>query len=516
MKPEPQDSENSRRKTLLTTKALSKRYAVTVLDRCNFELHCGEIHALVGANGAGKSTISKIIAGLVPATTGSMTLDGKPYLPSNKQSAELAGVQIVQQELNLIPTLSVAENILLTRLPNRCRVIQRRELHHHARQALDRFGLEEVSTHSLVGELGIGRQQMVEIAATLDRHCKLLILDEPTAALSAGETATLFGWLEQLREQGVGIVYISHRLEEVAQISDRISVLRDGQMVGTHITKNLSTDDMVDLMSGEVTGAKSVAGFLSHATPHTALQVQDISCGIVRQVTFSVRRGERLGIAGLVGSGRTELLRAIYGADTAESGHLVLRISTKPRRFRHPREAVAHGLAMISEDRKASGLLLDHSIRANVTLSSMWQRFSRRGMIRLAREKAESQSQCDSLQIRCQSIEQTVGTLSGGNQQKVSIAKWLVRDAEVFLFDEPTRGIDVAARRRIYQLFSALTKAGKALVIVSSDTDELLETCDRIAVMSAGRLVSTFVRPNWSHDEIMKAAFSGYIGRKSA
>ncbi|GAA5506156.1 sugar ABC transporter ATP-binding protein [Novipirellula caenicola] len=499
--------------SLLQVDGLTKRYGrVTVLQNVSLELRSGEIHALLGANGAGKSTLCKIISGLVPASEGEMTLEGDSFAPSNKQDAESRGVEIVQQELNLIPTLSVAENLLLTRLPHRFGAVDTRELHRMAQQILDRFGLSDVSTHALVGSLGVGRQQMVEIAAALARQCKLLILDEPTAALSGSESEQLFAHLQRLREDGVAVIYISHRLDEVARLSDRVTVLRDGTLAGTQPTASLTTDAMVDLMSGEAT-ASAKRDHVCHTSSETAMRVESLTSGIVREVSFTVQRGERLGITGLVGSGRTELLRAIFGADVATSGHVYLGRDHTPRRFRHPSEAVAAGMAMVTEDRKQDGLLLSQSIRTNTTLSSLWPRFSRLGLTRETEENRITTEMRDSLATRCESIDQFVGTLSGGNQQKVAVAKWLVRDADVFLFDEPTRGIDAGARQRIYQLFETLANQGKAIVIVSSDLEELFETCDRIAVMSAGRMVDTFGRNEWSEEKIMQASFHGYKDR---
>jgi ribose transport system ATP-binding protein len=357
---------------------------------------------------------------------------------------------------------------------------------------------------------------MVEIATALDRDCKILILDEPTAALSAAETKTLFSWLDTLREQGVGIIYISHRLDEVSRIADRVTVLRDGKYVCTKNASELTTDEMVGLMSGDA-NSPSQHQHHSFATETIAIRVERLSRPpSVVDVSFDVHRGERFGIAGLVGSGRTELLRLMFGADVAASGHLFLRDETTPHRFRHPSQAVAAGLAMITEDRKQSGLLLPQSIRVNTSLCSMQTLFSAFGFICERDEQRSARELCDSMETRCTSTEQSVGTLSGGNQQKVAISKWLLRDANVFLFDEPTRGIDVAARHRIYRLMDTLARDGKAIIVVSSDLEELLETCDRIAVMSAGRLVRTFVRNHWSHDEIMQAAFSGYVGSRSA
>lgn len=499
---------------LLEAAGLTKRFgSVTVLKDCNLQIRAGEVHALLGSNGAGKSTTVRIIAGLVRATNGQMQLGGTRFTPASTRDAERRGVQIVQQELNLISTLSVAENLFLTRLHSVGGVIHRAKLNQSARNLLDRFGLNDVATETPVGSLGVGLQQMIEIAGALDRECRLLILDEPTAALSAAETERLFAWLKQLRDSGVGIIYISHRLDEVSRISDRISVLRDGSSVGTFDTEHLPTDRMVSLMSGEESANHVTSDHQSYARNQPALRVEGLSRGIVQDVALEVRRGERLGIAGLVGSGRTELLRLIFGADHVDSGCIYLGDDPTPKHFYHPRDAVASGIAMVTEDRKDDGLLLSQSIRSNSTLASLSEEFSRGGIVRRHAEEQSATGMCRELETRYNDIEQTVETLSGGNQQKVAVARWLIRDADVFLFDEPTRGIDIPARRCIYRLFESLARDEKGIVVVSSDLEELLETCDRIAVMSQGRISGTFARPDWSYERIMQAAFSGYSAR---
>jgi ribose transport system ATP-binding protein len=504
-------------RSLLDCQKIIKRYgSTTVLDCEQFNVDAGEIHALLGANGAGKSTLCRIIAGLLQPDAGSMSFHGAEYLPTSKQQAESRGVEIVQQELNLVPTLSVAENLFLTRLPHRGGVIRRDELRSRARRALDRFGLSQIDPDLPVGLLGVGRQQMVEIAAALDRNCRLLILDEPTAALSSGEAGILFQHLRQLRRQGVAIITITHRLDEVVELADRVTVLRDGLHVHTAPISSLTKDSMIEWMSGPQ--KQGPANFQSHMTSRCVLKVASLTGGMVRDVSFQLFAGQRLGIAGLVGSGRTELIRLIFGADRADSGS-VQRDGTavgNKHRFRHPREAVAAGLAMVTEDRKRHGLLLTQSIRSNSTLNSLGERFSRWGLVRGAQEASVVDEMISALEVKCQSREQAVVTLSGGNQQKVAIARWLVRDAEVFFFDEPTRGIDIAARRRIYQLFDSLAQAGKSLVIVSSDLEELLETCDHIGVMSAGRWTGMFERSSWTREQIMQAAFAGYRGAEEA
>lgn len=501
---------------LLQARDVTKQYGrVTVLDRCQLDVAAGEVHALLGANGAGKSTFVRIFSGLVSPTAAELSLAGNSYAPRTKREAEEAGIQIVQQELNLIPTLSVAENLMLTRLPATGGILNRKALDKQARIALDRFGLEDIPLHVPAGSLGVGRQQMVEIAGALDRECRLLILDEPTAALSAGESEALFQQIEKLKQRGIGIVYISHRLEEISRMADRATVLRDGRHVGTYKVADLTSEDMVRLMSGDATPDHRPDQRKSRSQSAVALRVKNVSCGMVRDVSFEVQAGEKLGVAGLVGAGRTELLRAIFGADRADSG--TVQIQDRPARlFSHPAEAVAAGLAMLTEDRKQNGLFLSQSIRANSTLASLWKRFSRAGLLLQGQERKAAAEQCERMQTRCTCVEQLVGTLSGGNQQKVAVAKWLIRDADVFLLDEPTRGIDVAARRRIHELIDTLADAGKGIVLVSSDVEELLETCDRIAVMSNGQLIKTFTPEEWSRDAIMDAAFAGYMNRRSS
>ncbi len=496
---------------LLRLRDITMDYAVRVLHQVSVDVKAGTIHALLGANGAGKSTLCRIISGLTQPTGGSMMFDGVEYAPRTKSEAEAAGIQIVQQELNLIPTLTVAENVMFGRTPHRLGFVNRHEQRQQARRALDRFGLKDIPVDQPVGELGIGQQQMIEIASALDRECRLLILDEPTAALSGGETERLFHWLEQLREQGTAIIYISHRLEEVVRLADEITVLCDGRHVTTKSAKDVTTDQMVDLMTNSTEATSPVREFQSHRTDRVVMKVNGMTREpVVRDVSFTVHAGERFGIAGLVGSGRTELLRLLFGADVAEQGNLQLNGEPRKFRFRHPWQAVKHGLAMVTEDRKETGLLLAQSIRMNSTLVSLKQRFQRLGWINRSGERTESEELRRRLDTRCNHIEQPVGTLSGGNQQKVAVGKWLVEEADVYLFDEPTRGIDVAARRRIHALIEELAAAGKAIVIVSSDLEELYETCDTIGVMSAGRMVGVNRRDDWSTEIIMRQSFAGY------
>ena len=495
---------------LLAIHGLCKAYAGPVLADVAFDLRPGEVHALVGENGAGKSTLSKIIAGLVAPDAGLMTLRGQPYAPRNKKDAERHGVRMVMQELNLIGNLTVAESILLERLPHRFGWIDRHELHRQARRILDQVGLTDIDPGCFVKSLGVGRQQLVEIAAGLSQRCDVLILDEPTAALTAPEIERLFAEIAKLKAAGTAILYISHRMEEIQRISDRISVLRDGRMIATKPAADLSLDEIVRLMVGRELGE----AIRREAKPpgSVCLRVEGLRRGeAVRGVSFEARRGEILGFAGLMGSGRTETMRALFGADRAEGGEVFLHGENRPARIRSPRDAVRRGIALLTENRKEEGLLLPLPIRANITFLCLDQLSRAGGWIRATDELAKAARWGQALSVRCHSYEQRVAELSGGNQQKVMIAKWLFRNCDILIFDEPTRGIDVGAKFEIYQLLADLAAQGKAVIVVSSDLKELLALCDRIAVMSAGRIADTFRRDEWTQDKIMTAALSGYL-----
>lgn len=485
---------------------------VRVLHGVDLELHRGEIHALVGENGAGKSTLSRLLAGLLSPTGGRMELNGAPYAPRRKREAEQRGVRMVLQELNLIRTLSIAENLFLEDLPNTGGWIHRKKLDNLTRTALARVELGDLSPWTPVSALGIGQQQLVEIAAGLAQACALLILDEPTAPLTDPEIERLFARLRELKKQGTTILYISHRLEEIRRLADRITILRDGRRVGTWAVGELSMDDIVRHMVGR--DLTTLPEPPRRSLGKTALKVEGLQCGpAVRGVSFEVREGEIVGVAGLVGSGRTETLRAIFGADAPEQGAIYLHGEAKPARIKSPAEAVRQGLALLTEDRKEQGLLLPLPIRCNLTLASL-SPLARHGWLSPRREEAPVQQWLGALQVRCQSAEQPVAELSGGNQQKVVLARWLMRDCRILMFDEPTRGIDVGARFEIYQWLQQLANQGKALLVVSSDLRELMMLSDRILVMSAGRIAGEFVRGQWTEDALMAAALSGYLNKQ--
>jgi ribose transport system ATP-binding protein len=486
---------------------------VQALSRVDFELLAGEVHALVGENGAGKSTLTRIVAGIETPDAGQMSLAGQPYRPKSRTDGETCGVRMVMQELNLISNLTVAENIFIERLPSRLGFIDWKRLHRMARDVMAEVGLEGVDPATPVRSLGVGRQQMVEIAAGLSRRCRVLALDEPTASLTDSEVSLLFSQIRRLKAEGVGVIYISHRIEEVLSIADRVTILRDGKVVSTHLTREIDADAVIRKMVGRDLQREHLAPGGSVGRP--ALRVAGLTRGDrVRDVSFEARCGEILGIAGLMGSGRTETMRAIFGADAPESGAVYLHGDDQPARIRKPSDAVRSRIALLTEDRKEQGLLLPLSVRANISIARL-RDVSRLGWIRPSWERQVARKYIDSLGIRAWSTEQPVDQLSGGNQQKVVIAKWLYRDCDVLIFDEPTRGIDVGAKFEIYRMLAELAGRGKAILFVSSDLKELMALCNRILVMSAGRVAGVFERGQWSEETITAAAFSGYIKGQS-
>jgi ribose transport system ATP-binding protein len=490
---------------LLQGSGIGKTYATPVLAGVDFELHAGEVLALTGENGAGKSTLSKIVAGLVQPTDGTLTLAGTPFTPASRQDAERLGVM---QELSLVPTLSVAENLLLGRLPNRLGFIRGDALNAAAAEQMALIGLQDIDPRLPVSALGVGYQQMVEIARSLVGECRLLILDEPTAMLTSREIAHLFRQIALLKARGVAIVYISHRLDELQQVADRVMVLRDGRHIDTRAMRELTQADIVRSMVGRDVHE----GLDRDVRPRgkRALAVRGLARGnAVRDVSFDLHAGEVLGLAGLVGSGRTELLRLIHGADRKDSGDVLLGDTTVPAKIASPVQAVRAGIGFVTEDRKSQGLLLPQSIRVNTTLANL-RAVSRAGWLQGEEERREVERLRELLHVRSDSIEQPVDQLSGGNQQKVVFAKELLSSPRLLLLDEPTRGVDVGAKSEIYRQMDRLAADGKALLMVSSDLRELMSVCDRIGVMSAGRLVRIFERGQWIEQLLLEAAFSAY------
>lgn len=492
--------------------AISKSYVQTaVLQAITLNLHRGEVLALTGENGAGKSTVSKIICGLTPASSGSLLLNGQAYQPSSRRDAEAQGVRMVLQELGLIPTLTVAENLLMGHLPHHLGWLNKTELRELAVRQLRKMGLDQLNPDTLVAELGIGQQQMVEIARNLQDNLQVLILDEPTAMLTPTESAHLFQQIADLKAKGVAIIYVSHRLEELQKIADTVAVLRDGQLVDLRPMAGVQEKDLVQRMVGRA--VDDLQAKPARPQGDLALAVQELSrAKVLKSVSFEVHYGEILGIAGLVGSGRTELLRLLFGADKADSGNLeVYRKGQAPLslipNWSSPLAAIEAGLGLVTEDRKSQGLLLPQSIAHNISLGNKAKMVTK-GFVSGVREKLLATKWVQALGIRSFSTEQAVGTLSGGNQQKVVFARWLEKNCEILLLDEPTRGVDVGARSDIYAQINQMASQGKAIVMVSSDLRELMAVSDRIAVMSMGRLVALFKRGEWTEQALLEAAFS--------
>ena len=494
-------------RALLRVSRVSKSFATPVLTQVDFSVSAGEAVALTGENGAGKSTLSKIIAGLERPDAGEMALSGARYSPASRADGERAGVRMVLQELGLIGTLNVAENLELGQIPSRAGFIRGAELARRAREHLARVGLSDIEPTRSVGDLGLGQQQLVEIARGLAGSARVLILDEPTAMLTAKEVEQLFQQIRRLKAEGVGIVYISHRLDEIERIADRIVVLRDGRIVADKDTSQWTHDDLVRAMVGRdishVERARRPRG-------REVVRVRGLSREpAVKDVSFELHAGEVFGLAGLVGSGRTELLRLIFGADRKDAGEVFLDGGERPAPIHSPVDAVARGFGLITEDRKTLGLLPAQSIARNLTIANL-RAVSRRGWIDVAQEAGTVERWSQRLRIRAQSGEQRVDELSGGNQQKVMLARWLHRDCRILLLDEPTRGVDIGARSDIYDELDALAAHGKALLMVSSDLRELMAICDRIGVLSAGALVRVFERGEWSEEALLAAAFAGH------
>ena len=506
---------------VLQMRNVGKDYASTVLDGVSLGLRAGEVLALTGENGAGKSTLSKILCGLVEPTRGDMMLAGQAFAPESRRQAEALGVRMVMQELSLVPTLTVAENLLLDRLPSWGKLgggwIRRRALHDLALKQLEKIGMTDISPETPVGRLGIGQQQMVEIARNLQDDTQVLVLDEPTAMLTHREITHLFEQIALLKQRGVAIIYVSHRLEELKQIADTVAVLRDGRLVDVCPMASVSEQDIVQRMVGRA--VQEHDGRPRRTAGPVRLSAHQLGRGeAVQDVDLRLHAGEIMGLAGLVGSGRTELVRLLFGADQADRGEVRLYdpasgepTHRKPRGWRSPMHAIRAGVGLVTEDRKSQGLLLGQSIRVNTTLSDL-KPVSRWGWLLQAREKRTAQRWIEALRVRCRGSEQPVGTLSGGNQQKVVFSRWLHRECNVLLLDEPTRGVDVGARADLYAELDRMTDAGKALLMVSSDLRELMAVCDRIGVMNQGRLVAIYERGQWSEQQILSSAFEDPAG----
>lgn len=486
-------------------RGIVKRFpGVLALQAVDFDVRRGEVHALCGENGAGKSTLMKCISGVYTRDDGEMHFAGRPVNFTTPRQAQAAGITTIYQELNLIPQLSIAQNIFLGSEMVRGALLDERTMNVRARELLARLHLE-VDPRTLIGSLGVGKQQMIEVAKALHHRADLIIMDEPTAALSIQEIDDLFGIIRELQAQGVAIIYISHHLEETFAISDRVTVLRDGRGVGTYPTASLKIDDLIRLMVGRD---------LSEQYPKEEVSIGEVLLSVehltqgerLHDISFTVRAGEIMGIAGLIGAGRTELVRAIFGADPITAG--VIRVAGEAVTIRSPRDAIRAGIALLTEDRKGQGLILRMSTRENMTLSVLGK-LTRSPFTDQRRESSVTQHYIDKMAIKTPSQTQLVVNLSGGTQQKVVLGKWMATAPKILIFDEPTRGIDVGAKVEIYKLITQLARDGAAILMVSSELLEILGMSDRVLVIREGRAAAIINRADASEETILAYATGG-------
>lgn len=473
---------------ILQVKGIEKRFGTNlVLKGIDFDVHAGEVHALVGENGAGKSTLMNIIGGIYQADVGTIILEGRPVHFRNAQEAMEGGISVVHQELSLVPNLSVAQNIFGNRVAtNILGLIKWRKIHDEAQRILDHIGVQ-IDPNTLAGKLSVGYQQVVEIAKAISYQAKVIIMDEPTSSLSGKEVHYLYTLIKELQTKGVAMIFISHKIDEVVEIADTVSVLRDGELVGTHPANDISREDIIHLMVGRHIG--DLYASKSSGTGAEIFRVEGLTREpYFRNISFSLRKGEILGFAGLVGSGRTEVVRAIFGADPLDAGAIFLH--TQPIKLSSPREAIKHGICYLTEDRKQLGLFLNMSMRVNIIAASLRKFVSRLLFLLQRKIKEDSRYYVGYMDIRPEDDEQTVINLSGGNQQKVLLAKWLCAAPKILIADEPTRGVDVGAKARIHNELRNLAEAGIGIIAISSELPEIMGLSDRIAVFREGNLTA--------------------------
>ncbi len=495
----------------LQMSAVRKRFGATVaLDGVDLTVRPGEVHALIGENGAGKSTLVKILSGAIRADEGDMRLDGRLYRPSGPLEARQCGIAMIYQELNLAGHLTVEENVMLGIEETRWGLLRRTSMRRRVLAALRQLRHPDIRPDVRVRDLSLGAQQLVEVARALASDARILVMDEPTSSLTQEDTAQLFTLIRRLRDGGVSVIYISHFLEEVRQVADRFTVLRDGRVTGTGAVATTPTSRIIERMVGRA--LDEMFPRVPHERGGPALRLDGLSGDPAPiRVDLTLHRGEILGLAGLIGAGRTELVRTIFGLDPVRAGRITVAVAGSgwaTDTGAPPHRRLAQGVGMLSEDRKAEGLALPMSLADNITLSRLG-RVGRWGWLSPARQKQAARRWIDRLNIRARGPEQAVWSLSGGNQQKVAVARLLHHDADVLLLDEPTRGIDVGAKVEIFRLMGELAAAGKAILFVSSCLNELLGVCDRIAVMSRGRLVAVKDAREWSEQTIMAVATGG-------
>ncbi|MFZ4451113.1 sugar ABC transporter ATP-binding protein [Salibacterium aidingense] len=482
-------------------------YGVHVLQGVNFDVRPGEVHALMGENGAGKSTLMKILTGIHTNDNGTIYVKGEEITFSHPKEAEKAGIAVIHQELNIIPNLSVTENMFLGKplTYGKWGINKQKEMRQKTVEYLQRLGIE-INPDIQAGKLSVGQQQMIEIARAVSTNAEVIVMDEPTAALTEVEIETLFEVINHLKQSGTGIVYISHRMEEIFQLCDRISVLRDGGYAGTKEVGETSYEEIVKMMVGREIGQKY--------PPRTAepgdvrLRVENLTDaeGLFENASFEVRRGEILGFAGLMGAGRTELMELLFGSRKKVSGEVY--VDGERLRIRNPHDARKAGIGFITEDRKEEGLVLNLSVRENLALTNL-NKLSDKGIMSNNREKEFVGSMIERLRVKTSGQEQKLKTLSGGNQQKIVIGKWLGIEPSVLILDEPTRGVDIGAKKEIYHIMNELTEQGVAIIMISSELPEVLGMSDRVLVLHEGSINGVFAREEADQESIMQAATGG-------
>ncbi|HYG77436.1 MAG TPA: sugar ABC transporter ATP-binding protein [Planctomycetota bacterium] len=493
---------------LLEVQTVTKRFpGVLALRGVSLTLGRGEVLAVVGENGAGKSTLMKILAGVQTPDTGRILIDGVPVSINSCRAAASFGIALIHQELNLADNLDVGANIFLGREPRKMGFVDKKEIYSRSKEVLARVGLD-VSPDTIVETLSIGQQQMVEIAKALSANARVLIMDEPTSSLSSGETEALFRVVKDLRSKGVSIVYISHRLGEVKELADRVTVLRDGQNAGELQRAEICHDAMVRLMVG-----RDLSQFYArtqHAPGKPVLEVRNLVTPAwpKHALNFSIRAGEVVGLAGLVGAGRTELLRVLFGVDRALGGSIL--IDGKAVELKNPMDAIRSGVALVPEDRKQQGLVLEMAVRENLTLPGLQRNQRAAGFLNKSWEQQDAISLIEKLRIKTPTPEQAAQFLSGGNQQKIVVGKWLALHPKIFLLDEPTRGVDIGARQEIYKLMESLAEKGMAILFASSDMEEVLGMSDRTLVMHEGSITGELQRSELSEEAVMRLATGGH------
>ena len=495
---------NLSHEVILTMEGIDKSFpGVHALDHVNLELRKGEVHALMGENGAGKSTLMKVLTGIYTKDSGTITYEGKEVEFHGPKEAQEAGIVIVHQELNMMNHLTVAQNIFIGREFMKGGIIDDAKMNEESRKLFDQLGIKIDPTEKM-GNLTVGKQQMCEIAKAISHKAKVIIFDEPSAALTEAEIEELFKIIRDLRDKQLGIVYISHRMDEIKVITDRVTVMRDGGYVGTLITEDCTKDDIINMMVGRVIYEDPKTQSMVAPDAPVVLKVEHLNAGkMVQDVSFELHKGEILGFSGLMGAGRTETARALFGADPKESGDIY--VNGKKVDIKSPKDAVALGIGYLSEDRKRYGLCLNLSVTDNTVLPSLEQLF-RGPFVNDGKADRHAQDYVEKIRTKTPNTRARVGSLSGGNQQKVVISKWLLRDCDVLIFDEPTRGIDVGAKSEIYKLMTQLAEEGKAIIMISSDMPELLRLSDRVIVMCEGHVTGELDISEATQESIMTYA----------